>query len=50
MDPKLSSANALSFEDGDKGTIFKNKLEKNSIALLGENFKAHKWKNKNIQK
>lgn len=50
MDPKLPSANALSFKNGDKSAIFNNKLEKNSIAFLGDNFKAHKWKNKNVQK
>lgn len=50
MDPKLSSANALSFKNGDKSAIFTNKLEKNYIAFWGDNFKAHKWKNKNIQK
>ena len=42
MDPKLPSANALSFKNGDKSAIFNNKLEKNSIAFLGDNFKAHK--------
>lgn len=28
MDPKLSSANALSFKNGDKSAIFTNKLKK----------------------
>ena len=49
MNPKLSPASTLNSKDEARVQISNNKLGKNVTAQVREKFKAHKYKNKNIQ-